>query len=255
VIFRHSLIVAVCLVSLAAYGQLRQPVFGPSLAEQRRAGQAVVSELLSMRPAESTEITGVMHIRAGRERREVPFAWRVVVHTDHWETIYQTMSMEDTPAEKLLIRHSFNKPNEYFYARAAIPFQPPGELKQLALPETFVPLAGSDFWLNELGLDFLHWPDQRRTGGEMRLGRPCHVIESRIDGDQPIVRVRSFIDQEELGVLIAEGYDRHDRKVKEFTLSGSSFKKVEGRWQLAEMKIRTIPARSETMLKFDLKTN
>jgi hypothetical protein len=192
---RTLLILVFALCGMAAHGQLRQPTFGPSLEEQRRAGQAVVSELLSMRPAENTEVTGVMQIRAGRERREVPFVWRVIIHPDRWETVYQTASTADTPAEKLVIRHYPNRPNEYFYARAAIPFTPAGEPKQITLRETFVPLAGSDFWLNELGLDFLHWPDQRRTGGEMRMGRPCHVIESRVELDFPIVRVRSFIDQ------------------------------------------------------------
>jgi hypothetical protein len=58
-----------------------------------------------------------------------------------------------------------------------------------------------------LGLDFLHWPQQRRLKGEMRLGQSCYVLESRDEGAKSIVRVKSYIDKESNGLLIAEGYD------------------------------------------------
>jgi hypothetical protein len=241
-----------CLLTTMAEAQLKERSFGPSVADQRRAGELIVADLLSMRPAQDSEIRGVFEIRAGRQRRQVPVVCRILADKKEWETIYETASTDHTPAEKLVIRHCPGQPNQYFYARAAKPGESPGEPKRLRHEEIFVPLGGSDFWLSDLGLDFFHWPDQRRVGGEMRLGRPCHVIESRIEQNAPLAVVKSYVDQEEQGVLIAEAYDGAGKLIKEFTLSGSSFKKVDGRWQLSEMKIRSPRINSQTILRFDL---
>jgi hypothetical protein len=86
----------------------------------------------------------------------------------------------------------------------------------------------------------------------MRLGRPCYVLES-INPDAPsVVRVKSYIDKESGGILVAEGYDRNKKLVKDFSLGGSSFKKVNGQWQLKKMKISSPRKDSETVLEFDL---
>ena len=116
-----------------------------------------------------------------------------------------------------------------------------------------IPLAGSDFSLADLGLEYLHWPVQRQLKGEMRLGQPCYVLESSNPQGGEIVRVKSDIDKDSGGLLIAEAYDTRGHLVKEFSLHGSSFKKVNGRWQLEKMDIRNKKTGSHTELKFDLK--
>ena len=86
----------------------------------------------------------------------------------------------------------------------------------------------------------------------MRLGQACYVLES-IHPDAPlVVRVKSWIDKDSGGLLIAEAYDRNKKLVKEFSLAGSSFKKVNGQVQLRRMKIRSPQKKSETVLEFDL---
>jgi hypothetical protein len=40
------------------------------------------------------------------------------------------------------------------------------------------PFTGSDFWIADLGLDFLHWPKQRLLRKEMRHSKSCEVLES-----------------------------------------------------------------------------
>jgi hypothetical protein len=148
--------------------------------------------------------------------------------------------------------HSPNEPNQYFYSRASSPTDPLPEPKPIKPEQAAIPLAGSDFWLSELGFDFLHWPQQKKLKGEMRLGRPCYVLES-INPDAPsVVRVKSYIDKESGGILVAEGYDRNKKLVKDFSLGGSSFKKVNGQWQLKKMKISSPKTDSETVLEFDL---
>jgi hypothetical protein len=86
----------------------------------------------------------------------------------------------------------------------------------------------------------------------MRLGQSCYVLESRDEGAKSIVRVKSYIDKESNGLLIAEGYDSIEHLVKEFSLHGSSFKKVNGHWRLEKMSIRDVKKHSQTELKFDI---
>jgi hypothetical protein len=101
-------------------------------------------------------------------------------------------------------------------------------------------------------LEFLHWPQQRRLPDETRLGQACYVLESRNPAGRQIVRVKSDIDQETGGLLIATAYDANGRVVKEFSLHGSSFKKVNGHWRLEKMEIRNHKPNSQTELKFDI---
>jgi hypothetical protein len=98
----------------------------------------------------------------------------------------------------------------------------------------------------------LHWPQQQRLPDETRLGQACYVLESRNPNGGEIVRVKSDIDQTTGGLLTATAYDANSRVVKEFSLSGSSFKKVNGHWRLEKMEIRNPKLHSRTELKFDI---
>src|SRR5436190_1178348 len=40
------------------------------------------------------------------------------------------------------------------------------------------PFAGSDFWLCDLALEFLHWPEQKILKTELRKTLSCKVLES-----------------------------------------------------------------------------
>jgi hypothetical protein len=60
------------------------------------------------------------------------------------------------------------------------------------------------------------------------------------------------MDQETGGLLIATAYDVGSNVVKEFSLHGSSFKKVNGHWRLEKMQIHDYKAHSQTELKFDV---
>ena len=113
--------------------------------------------------------------------------------------------------------------------------------------------AGSDFSITDLGLEFFHWPKQRREKHEMRHSRNCHVLES-INGNplaSGYARVMSWVDIESGGIVRAEAFDKAGKKVKEFKVG--HFRKVDGRWHLESMKIWTPTTGQETELKFDLK--
>ncbi|MGD0816246.1 MAG: outer membrane lipoprotein-sorting protein [Verrucomicrobiota bacterium] len=227
-------------------------VNGPSTAEQLAGGQALAELVRSSVPPESSEIHGKLIIKSEGAQREIPIVCRVTVKADSWETDYETAGTGQCGAERLVVLHSTNRPSQYFYAKAASPEGPLPTPAPVPAAEAGIPLAGSDFSLADLGLEFLHWPAQRQLKGEMRLGEPCEVLESSNSRAGEIVRVRSDIDKEFRAPLIAVGYDAQGHVVKEYSLHGSSFKKVNGRWRLEKMDIRNKKTGSRTELKFDI---
>jgi hypothetical protein len=224
----------------------------PPATNDTAAGQALAQKIRSAVPEERTNFHGTLIIRAGGQTRTAPVLCRVAVHDDTWETDYLTGATTNAGAERLAVIHRANGPNAYRFARApaaAAPLPEPAEISAAQAAAT--PLAGSDFSLADLGLEFLHWPQQRQLKGEMRLGQPCYVLESRGPEAGGIARVKSYIDKESNGLLIAEGYDAQGHLVKEFSLHGSSFKKVNGHWRLEKIGIRNVRNHSQTELRYD----
>ena len=116
------------------------------------------------------------------------------------------------------------------------------------------PFAGSDFWLADLGLEFLHWPEQRMIKKEMSRSQFCKVIESI--NPQPATnaysKVISWIDHDSGGIVHAEAYDAKGELLKIF--EPKEIEKVNGQWQLREMQIRNVQTKSRTRIEFDLET-
>ena len=203
-------------------------------------------------PEERTNFHGTLIIRAGGRPGRCLILCRVAVRNDTWETDYETAATTNTGAERLVVIHRTNAPNAFRFARAPVAAAPlPAPAAISAAQAAATSLAGSDFSLADLGLEFLHWPQQRQLKGEMRLGQPCYVLESRDPQAAGITRVKSYIDKESNGLLIAEGYDAQGHLIKEFSLHGSSFKKVNGHWRLEKMDIRNLRIHSQTELKYD----
>jgi hypothetical protein len=240
---------AIFIAILASVTPLRAavPVTGSD-----SAGEALAERLRAAEPDESSEVHGTLIIHSGKQTSQIPIVCRVVLKGPTWETDYETSTTVNVGAEQLVVIHQTNGPNEYLYARATSPGTALPKPATLRPGDTAIPLAGSDFSVADLGLEFLHWPQQRRLPDETRLGHACYVLESRNPAGDQIVRVKSDIDQETGGLLIATAYDAGGHVVKEFSLHGSSFKKVNGHWRLEKMEIRNNKSRSRTELKFDI---
>jgi hypothetical protein len=241
-----------CLLAsllLAALSVLAEP----SAPGDPVAGAALAEQLRNAFPEENSQLHGTLIIRVGGQTKNVPVVCRVIVHDGSWESDYDTTATTDAGAEQLMVIHRTNAPNEYIYARAPAPSAPlPKPTPISPVEAAATPLADSDFSAGDLGLDFLHWPQQRKLKSEMHLGQMCYVLESCNPAAASIVRVKSYIDKESNGLLIADGYDATDHRVKVFSLSGNSFKKVHGHYQLEQMDIRDVKKRSHTELKFDM---
>ena len=143
---------------------------------------------------------------AGTSPRSVPVTCTTTLTTTNWSVTYATDATVSNGAEKLTVIFSTNAPNQYIYARALAPDAPLGEAKTLSGAEADIPLAGSDFWLSDLGFEFYHWPDQVRLKGQMHRSRPCFVLQSVNPHPAPggYARVLTWVDKDSGQPLQAE---------------------------------------------------
>jgi hypothetical protein len=241
-----------------------QDAFSPvmTVAEPELAGQALAQHLRSAPPEENTRFTGTLKILPrGAEPRSIPLICNArlgqsTATATNWDAIYVMRPADKAPEELLIVRFQVGRSNEYFHALGTAITNAPDEASRVSGAKLEGPLAGSDFWLCDLGLEFLHWPTQRVVKAEMRRSRSCRVLDSI--NPHPTAtgyaRVRSWIDTETSEmpyILEAMAYDANNKLIKQFSLG--SVKKVEGQWQLKDMKIRTARTGSRTWLEFDLK--
>jgi Outer membrane lipoprotein-sorting protein len=236
-------------VALLLLGAAEAPKPAPPLppVEAARQGRQLVAWLLSQKPARNLTRTGTMTIRPRREQgREIPMTFKLVATETNWSSIYETTGPESGAGNvKLTVVHADAQPNQYLLDRR-------GKQDTLAGNEAMTPFAGSDFWVADLGLEFLHWPEQRVLRKELRRGQSCDVLESvnPNPGAGGYSRVVSWIDIDSGGIIYAEAYDAGGKLLKEFT--PKSVKKVQGEWQLQEMEMENRQTGSRTSIRFDL---
>jgi hypothetical protein len=246
----RALTLAVCLCASQIRGDTATPTTSDNIADPEKAGLELAKRVLVMVPRENSSLRGVLKIRDAQGRTaEVGVTSQVLSGGKTWQVSY-IAKPAGWREEKLTIVHAPDRPNEYIYStgsNATANAQP----QRLSGSQANIPFAGSDFWLSDLGLEFLHWPKQRIVKTEMRLGQWCNVLDSiNPQAANGYARVRSWLDKKTGGPIVAEGYDKSDRLVKDFRLK--HFSHVQGEWQLKEMEIRSPLQRTRTRLEFDL---
>jgi hypothetical protein len=216
-----------------------------------------VHNLLAERPAKPLTIQAVFKVRPSRgPRTQIPVTYSVHLTGTNWQSVYDTARTDFQGPENLVINHLPDAPNQYHLTQISLNG---AKKNSLDLPgaEANLSFAGTDFWLSDLGLEFLHWPQQRMVRDakiKMRFGRPCKVIESI--NPHPTAgnyaRVVSWIDDEFGSLIRAQAYDIEGKPFKFFSLE--SFKKVNGRWQVKDMEIRDEHTDSRTVLEFSFES-
>jgi hypothetical protein len=226
-------------------GSCALPAEGPFLPDD---GPSLAAQLRATPPPEDLEVTGLIRIRREDGRRtSQPFRYRIITGPARWQQIFEARPTGSQPAQTLTIEHtSGGSPTYTVQGPNTNDITYTGD-------RAMVPFAGSDFWLADLGLEFLHWPEQRidrETRLPMRKGRSCRVLESinPAPGAGGYTRVRSWIDLKTGGILIAEAYGNDRRCLKEFEIGG--FAKINDRWVLKNMEIRNLQADTRTVLEF-----
>jgi hypothetical protein len=228
---------------------------GEEITYDEKEGQALVEELLSQVPPEM-EFSGLLKLRSGRgERSEIPVRYTVEIGENGWRGTYLTQPTLKIPAEQLVVVHRNGQPNQYIHTQLRAGGE--GQSKTLVDVQAAIPFAGSDYWLTDLGLEFLHWPVQRLIRNAkitMRQTRPCKVLESVNPKPQNggYTKVLSWIDNEYGVPIFAEAYGPDGKQFKIFSLKG--FKKVNGQWQPKDMVIQNERTDSRTALEFKFET-
>jgi len=251
--------VLLCATLVISPSCLAQPKSGlrPSppldLVAAEQQGRALVADLLAQRPEHNLTNKGVMRIRdTNGSQREVPIRFEVIPQSAAWLNIYEASPAGNVAGETLHIIHCDAQPNQYSVSPVSADGLSKASLRKLSGNQTMDTFAGSDFWVADLGLEFLHWPKQLLLKKEMRRSRSCNVLESV--NPEPRAgaysRVRCWIDIESYGIVLAEAYDAQDKLLKEF--APKEIKKIQGQWQLEEMEIRNVQAGSRTRVVFNL---
>ena len=228
------------------------PVFGNERSTAQIEGRVLARQLREMRPAEDSAHKGVLKIYDGRRvRAEIPVQLQTVVTATNWQAIYTTTGTNHTNAATLTVICTDNQPNRYRLLKPVAAEGPTNQFACLAGNAAMIPFAGSDFWLADLGLEFLHWPEQQILKKELRRSQSCNVLESINPNPAPgtYARVVSWIDIDTGGIVYAEAFDANRRRMKEFL--PKAVKKVAGQYQVQQMEMYDAQTRSRTVLEFD----
>ena len=220
--------------------------------------RALVAEMLAQKPDQNTTNTGSVKIRdAAGKTREIPVRFEIFLNPTNWASAYETLPSANEPGGlKLTVVHSGDQPNCYKLFTPAASGATNALCKRLTPDQIMTPFAGSDFWIADLGLEFLHWPKQRVLKRDMRRGKSCSVLESVNPAPVPggYARVESWIMIESPhGIVHADAYDAQGKLLKHF--DPKTLEKVQGEYQVEEMEIRNRKTGSETVIKFNLANN
>lgn len=236
---RAWLAVSLLLVTFAATAVTTND---PVTAE--REGRELAAKLRNAKPAESFSNSGsILILRPKKQRNTIQFSSRVIVTETNWTSFYE--AMDGTNNRSIFsVEHRPDAPSVYRI----------NGTNELAVSQTTLPFAGSDFSLADLGLEFLHWPVQLLTRREMKRSNACSVLESKNPSPLPggYARVISWIDNDTGGILLARAYDVKGKFVKEFW--PEDFEKIDGEYQLKKMVMENIQTKSTSELTFDLKS-
>ena len=211
--------------------------------------------MLAAKPDQNTTNTGQVRIRdAADKEREIPVRFEITVTPTNWVSVYETLPSAGGPGGlKLTVIHSGDQPNRYelFDPAAAGPANTAA--RQLTRDQIMAPFAGSDFWIADLGLEFLHWPRQQVLSNDMRHSKSCKVLESINPAPVPggYARVMSWIMiASPHGIVHGDAYDARGEVLKRF--DPTNLEKIQGDYQLEEMEMRNRKTGSQTVIKFNL---
>jgi hypothetical protein len=228
------------------FGQKQEPVAPPPLdpAKAKSEAKELVAQMLAQRPAESGTNDAVLKISPGKNKwHEAPLKISIFAEGNAVSTLYETANTNATTT-RLLIKHVRGAPTVYEL------WEGQGDAgRKLSGTESMMPFAGSDFWLADLGLEFLHWPNQRLLKKELRRHQACGVLESTNPQTNGYSRIVCWVDLDAPhGIVHADGYGPDGQLLKVF--DPTSIKKVHGEYELAEMEIRNRKTGSRTRIDF-----
>lgn len=225
---------------------------------------ALVAELREQRPGTNSEMSAVLTIRAkGRSKQQFSVQLATRVEPDFWNTRYEIRSVKPKESEAILevieVTHFDGKPPRYDWKGGVPSGAGTGSVEGTASQfeagtrESLRPFGGSDFWLADLGLEFLYWPEHKIVGRQVRRTRDCFMLESRpakvVEGGY--ARVVSWIDVKTRQLVRAEAFDGSGRNVKMF--KPDEFVYFKGQWRVKQLAMESPVSGSESYLIFNFR--
>jgi hypothetical protein len=217
-------------------------------AAGQREGHKLVQEILLQRPSEAPT-NGTLRIRdAEANERSFPVRMQISETKTNWTFTYEALAAKGKVGDKLIIIHTFGKPNRYLFTKSG-----ETEPRELSGNQTMIPFADSDFWVADLGLEFLSWPTQRAVRREMRSYKSCVMLESTNPSPAPgaYARVESWLTIESPHAPVtAQAYDASGKQIKVFTVE--SVERIEGHYQLRSIEMRNLKTKTRSIIEFEL---
>lgn len=246
-----------------AFGAAAQGTNIPSDAEiqGQQLAQNILQQLAQQPAGTATTNTGILRIRDhGGHRSTIPIECVSIFTPTNWQILYEASCTNQI--EILWVIHSAGQQDLYFsetnhpvplLGDVPVPADLFRDRRELSGAEISTPFAGSEFRLGDLGLEFIHWPEQRVIRRETHRSCGCTVLESTNPSPGPngYSRVDSWIDNDTLGIVEAYAYDIGGRKLKDFY--PKDFKKVNGQWQVQTLVMDNVQTGARSRLEFDLK--
>ena len=207
-------------------------------------GQDLARSIRDAIPTESASLEASMEVTLrDRKRIKTPLTIKTTPLCQAECLMTYETKPSDGNGEYWVVQRVFAKRNEYRIGKDA---------KRLAKGEELeTRLANSSFTLADLGLEFLHWPDQKTLRKQRRKSRFCHVLESSRSDSEGALRVLSWVDIKSGGILAADFYSADGKVLKRFSVKGLT--KKDGQWQVDEMEMRDVAERTRSRLRLHLK--
>ena len=204
---RLALAIAIVKVSLLN-------AFAAGDAGDAGRGASLAAFLRSQQPDRSATNSATLVIRdADARRQRIPVNIETVVDGVNWIIRYRSNSAGQPSV--LSIGHTPDGVLTYEWTAG-------GVTNSLPVNQVWGPFLGSDFWIADLGMEFLHWPQQRIIKQESSNGRLCDILESTNPSTNGLyTTVRSAVDVEHKAILSAEAFDSQRRRIKQFAIKGA----------------------------------
>ncbi len=240
-----GIITRLLIVFLAVWFLVEQSHAESQEATAEAAGREWAQKLRSVAPEQSSTNRAILKIRSREGRRQVPVTVVTVPGKDRWTVEYRAGEGGDKGQREVSKILYSAEAAPLFEARIGGEGKPEVHEGRTAGERA---IAGSDFLLRELGMEFLHWPEQRIRGRELSNGRWCQVLESVSKKPDGPASVRSWID-EKLGVVLsAEVYDSRNVRIKHFSIT--QFREQADRWSCSVSMVDDLRG-TKTELSFD----
>ena len=152
-------------------------------AEPKRSleqeGQALAKEVRQFRPSHNLTNRATLKVRDTDGRlTSVPVTVSVQALEDSWQILYRWRNHQGQTST-VSILHRENQIPAYETSDSAKAGELASAPRRVDPEQSHEPLAGSDFWLCDLGLEFLYWSEQRVIRSEPHSTRMCRVLESK----------------------------------------------------------------------------